>query len=331
MDGIIAPEVTETIAHYNLLDRLGEGGLGQVFRARDTKVGRTVALKLVPSGLATDANAWAAFGDAARTAATLSHPNIATLFDFGEHEGRHYLAYEFVSGPTLRQEMGGRPVNARRALEIAIQLADALADAHARGIVHGDLRPDNILVTGKGSAKLLEFGMSSWTGGGRARAAAASSPDSLGDDPHRVAAYLSPEQVLGGAIDARGDLFSLGTIVYEMLTGRTPFSAGTPAATVMNVIRITPPRPSAVNPALPPELDAILGRALAKDLDARYQSAAAFAAELRSVAAILDVRSGETAATELMPLDEDRDFSWVWVVAVIAVIALIVWWFLTRS
>src|SRR5688572_30763033 len=146
---------TEAIAHYNLLERIGTGGLGDVYRARDTKVGRTVALKVLPTGSVGSAERSEGFHAAIREAAALSHPNIATLFDAGEYGGRAYLAYEFVSGISLRQEIGGRPVNPRRALELSIQIADALAEGHSRDIMHGDIRPETIMVTAKGSAKVL--------------------------------------------------------------------------------------------------------------------------------------------------------------------------------
>jgi serine/threonine protein kinase len=320
-------QLDESIAHYNLLERIGAGGLGDVYRARDTKVGRTVALKILPPEAPGDERRTEHFTAAVREAAALSHPNIATLFDAGESGDRFYLAYEFVAGVTLRQEIGGRAVNPRRALELGIQLADALAEAHARDITHGDLRPDTIMVTAKGSAKLLDSGLSRWTRGGRARAAAAASPDRVPADAVAVAPYLSPEQAIGSDIDARSDLFSLGAILYEMLTGRAAFAQTAAASPVLNVIRMTPPRPSDVNPALPIELDAIIGRALSKDIDARYQSAASFGAELRSVAAVLDVRAGEDTLADLIPLDEDPP-SRTWIVLVVVVVAAALWWYL---
>ena len=320
---------TESIAHYNLLERIGAGGLGDVYRARDTKVGRTVALKVLPADVARDLAGDDRFRTALRDAATLSHPNVATLFDAAEHGGRWYLAYEFVSGVTLRQEIGGRPVNSRRALELAIQVADALADAHARDIVHGDLRPETIMVTAKGSAKILDFGLAPWTRGGAARVAAASSHDRLSPEAAAVAPYLSPEQALDSGIDARSDLFSLGVILYEMLTGRSPFAVASPGSSVLNVISATPVRPSELNPSLPADLDAIVMRALLKGLDTRYQSAASFAAELRSIAAVLDVRSGDTAAGELIQLEEDRGGPvWIAVLLFAIVAATAVWYFM---
>lgn len=324
----LPPGTPNSIAHYNLLERVGHGGLGEVYRARDTKVGRTVALRLIQSSVFLDETERAAFSRSLTEAATLSHPNIATLFDFGEYDDRLYVAHEFVAGITLRQEMGGRPVNPRRALELAVQLADALAEAHSRDIVHGDLRPDTLMVTGKGSAKILEFGLSKWTTGGRARTAVAKSPDSIGADPAGVAAYLSPEQALGNVIDPRSDLFSVGSIVYEMLIGRAPFAAASPPAAVMNVIRMAPMRASTLNPNLPPELDAIITRALSKGLDDRYQSAASLAAELRSVAAVLDVRSGDTGLSDLIPLDEERSSGKWMALFVLIALVVVVWWFL---
>jgi serine/threonine protein kinase len=312
----------EGVAHYNLLDLLGHGGLGQVYRARDTKVGRTVALKLVPAEqLADPAVRERFFGDA-RAAAQLSHPNIATLFDVGDHDGGAYLAYEYAQGATLREEMAGRSVGPRRALDIAIQVADALADGHAAGIVHGDVRPDNILITRKGSAKLLEFGMSAWSAAGQCRATAATAPERLGADAMPIVSYMSPEQALGGSVDFRTDVFSLATIVFEMLTARHPFAGPGVAGTVLNIIQATPPHASSVNGDVPNDLDGIIARALAKDIDRRQQSAAAFSAELRSVAAMLDVRSGDSEPHELIPIDDERGGAGKWIAILLALAAI---------
>jgi serine/threonine protein kinase len=320
-------EVTGTIAHYNLLERIGQGGLGEVYRARDTKVGRTVALKLAPDSAFADAAARETFLSDARVAAILSHPNIATLFDVGEYDGGCYLAYEFASGVTLRQEMSGRPTNPRRAVELAVQIADALADAHSGGVLHGDLRPDTIFVTQKGSAKVLEFGMSRWTRGGNTRARAASSPESLGPDAIRVVSYMSPEQALGGSVDPRSDVFSLGVVLYEMLTGRNPFSASSASQTVVNVTSAPVPSSHAAATASA-DLDAILARAMAKEIDKRHQSAASFSAELRSVGAMLDVRSGDAAPGDLLPLDDEGGPGRWWLAAAgLAIAAAAVWWY----
>ena len=323
------------VAHYNLLDRMGEGGIGDVFRARDTKVGRTVALKVVAPSIATNPGRLTRLLEDAHAAMALSHPNIATLFDVGEAEGVHYLAYEFAAGRTLRDERGGASMNVRRALDIAVQLADGVASAHGHGIIHGDLRPDTIIVTAKGSAKVLDFGLATWTKGGIARATAARSPDDVPPDAVPVLAYLSPEQALGGAIDLRSDVFTLGTLAYEMLTGRNPFAGATPAETVTNVIRGKVAPASDVNPDVPKDFDPILTRALTPDLERRQQSAASFAAELRSVGAVLDVRTGEAVhAPDLLPLDEspDRNASLLLTAALVVAAAAFaaVWFWLSR-
>jgi eukaryotic-like serine/threonine-protein kinase len=324
-----------TVAHYNLLDRIGEGGIGAVFRARDTKVGRTVALKIVSPGIERDAQRLARLFEDAHAAMTLSHPNIATLFDAGEADGVHYLAYEFASGRTLREECGGVPMHARRAVDLAVQLADGVAGGHAHGIIHGDLRPETIIVTGKGSAKILDFGLAPWTRGGDVRAAAARSAYSLPVEAVSVLAYLSPEQAIGGAVDPRTDVFTLGTLAYEMLTGRNPFAGKTPLETVTNVMRVRAPLASEVNPAVPKDFDPILARAMTLDLTERQQSAASFAAELRSVGAVLDVRTGDAVhAPDLLPLDDapDRNASMLLTSALVgaALAAAAVWYWLSR-
>ncbi len=228
-DGEVA--AMDAIAHYNLIERIGKGGLGETYRARDTRVGRTVALKLVDADVAPDAESRARLLGEATIAATLSHPNVSTLFDTGEADGQVYLAYEYAPGHPMLEEVAGGAMNPRRALELAVQLADGVADAHAHGIIHGDLRPGTVIITPKGSAKILDFGFARWTRGGMLRAQASHDPDGLPADATRVLAYLSPEQALGGTIDSRTDVFSLGVMIYEVLTGRNPFAAPTAAAT----------------------------------------------------------------------------------------------------
>lgn len=324
-----------SIAHYNVLDRIGAGGIGEVFRARDTKVGRTVALKVVDPTIADDDVRSARLLEDATAAMQLSHPNIATLWDAGSAEGQTYLAYEFIAGRRLRDETGGAAMNTRRALDLAIQIADGVADAHAHDVIHGDLRPDTVMVTGKGSAKILDFGMAPWTNGGAVRGAASRDPDALAPDAVGVLAYLSPEQAIGGAVDPRTDVFSLGVIAYELITGTNPFAAASASQTVLNVIKAHAAPPSDVNPAVPKDVDAILGRALAPDLSERQQSAAALAAELRSVAAALDVRSGDAdAPSALLPIDDspDRRAAGMLTGALLgaAAAAVAVWWWLSR-
>lgn len=321
--------MSDHVAHYNLLERIGEGALGEVYRARDTKFGRTVALKLIKAG-AVEGGARQALLDDARTAATLSHPNIATLFDVGEYDEGCYLAYEFAQGTTLQQEIAGRAVNPRRVVELAVQVADALADGHAVGIIHTDIRPETVFVTPKGNAKVIEFGMARWTRGGALRRRAAAHPESLGAEAQAIVAYMSPEQALGGLVDARSDVFSLGVIVYEMLAGRNPFAGARPADTVLNIIADQPAPASSVNPDVIPEFDALVSRALAKDIEHRQQSAASFSAELRSIGAMFDVRTGDSPAPgDLLPIDDDPGMAKWWALGIIgaAAIAAGAWWF----
>ena len=317
----------QTIAHYNLLERLGTGALGDVYRARDLKYGRTVALMMPPAALIADAGQREKFLAQARAAQTLNHPNIATLYDVVEQDGNCYLAYEFAAGPSLRDEMAGRPINLRRAIELAAQISDALAEGHSRGLVHADLRPDNIVITPKGSPKILNFGLTGWTTSGQARAAAASA-DGLGTDPHGVAGYLSPEQALGGTIDERSDVFSFGVLLQEMLTGSNPFAGAEPAATVMNVIRHTPPPPSASTPSVPAALDALVTRALAKPVEARPAGALVMSSDLRRIAATLDARERETELPA-RPAAAGRKTGLVWLVLVGIVAVLILLWYLS--
>jgi eukaryotic-like serine/threonine-protein kinase len=321
------------IAHYNLLEPVGSGGLGEVFRARDTKVGRTVALKLLPQEITRDPRQIEALFADARRASTLSHPSIATLFDLGVADGVHYLAYEFVSGVPLGNEMAGRPMNPRRALEIAVQVADALSDAHAAGIVHGDVRPETIALTGKGNAKLLETGMTRWTRGGRLRRIAAENPGTLPPHAVAVASYLSPEQALGSRVDGRSDLFSVASVLYEMLTGRNEFTSGSVQDSVMRVISHHPSAPSSVNSGVPRGIDAILARAMSKDISKRHENMASFAAELRGVMPAPEQRASPHAGSYVMPVDDRADRTPVAVMlaglAGVIAVAAVVWWALS--
>jgi serine/threonine protein kinase len=323
------------VAHYNLLERIGEGGIGEVFRARDTKVGRTVALKIVSPAIAGDPERLGRLLEDGRAAARLSHPNIATLWEVGAAEGHVYLAYEFAAGRTLLEESGGAAMNPRRALDLAVQIADGVAEGHSLDILHGDLRPETIMVTAKGNAKILDFGLAPWTNGALLRAKAAKDPDALPPEAAGVLGYLSPEQVLGGAVDPRTDVFSIGALTYLLVTGKNPFGAPTAGATVLNVIqgKFTPA--TEVNPSAPAELDPILARALTPDLAQRQQSAVSLAAELRCVAALLDVRTGDaTAPSALLPIDDSADRSAAGLLVggllAAAAAALGVWWYLSK-
>jgi eukaryotic-like serine/threonine-protein kinase len=319
-----------SIAHYNLLEKIGEGGLGEVFRARDTRAGRTIALKVFPTQTADGVCPDALLADA-RASASISHPNIATLFDVGHADGACYLAYEFVTGSPLSASMFGGPMNPLRAIELCIQIADALADLEASGIAHGDLRPDTVAVTAKGAAKLLDTGMWQWTRGGHHRRAAASDPSTLLPEAASVVPYLSPEQAVGPDWDSRSDMFSLATMLYEMVTGRNPFAAATPQDIVVNVIRLKAPPASTIAPDVPPEVDRVLAKAMAKNLEHRYDSAALFAAALRAAAAHLAADAPAAKTVDYMlPVDDRADrvpaMVWVAVAVGVALLMAIAYW-----
>jgi eukaryotic-like serine/threonine-protein kinase len=255
-----APAPIGVIAHYNLLERLEQSGPGDLFRARDTKLGRTVAVRLLPDDFTVDRQKLIA---GARGLSVLSHPNVTALFDIGEHDDRVYLAFEFQKGQSLRAESAGRPMNVRRAVEIAIQIADAVSDAHAHGFGHGGLSPDSVVISAKGRAKIPAFELASQSGF-----------DKDGNDG-RLIDYDAPEEARGELPDDRSDVYSVGAILYEALTTRRPLHRGASA-------------PSASNPKVPKELDEIVLKALAPNPDSRFQSAVAFAGALRGSIAVLD-------------------------------------------
>lgn len=307
----------EQLGQYKILDRIGAGGMGEVYRARDTRLGRTVAIKVLPDAIASDVLRRDRFMADARAAAQLSHPNIATAYEAAEDQNHLFLALEFVPGEPLGAAIGGRPMNPRLALHLAGQIGDALADAHALGIIHRDLRPDNIVVTPKGNAKILDFGFANWTRGGTECASA----------------YVSPEQAIGEQVDQRTDIFSLGILLYEMLTGVHPFPAANAADAALRIAQARASAPSVVNASLPRELDPIVARALSKEIDGRYESAAALAAELRAVDAILDVRAAE-AEKSAPPIlvsgaPRRRSMAAPIAIALVAAALLAAWWFAT--
>lgn len=254
------PAPLGVIAHYNLLERLDPAGPGDLFRARDTKHGRTVAVRLLPADFTVDRQRLVT---GARGLSALSHPNVTALFDAGEHEGRVYLAFEFQKGQSLRAEAAGRPLNVRRAVEIAIQIADAVADAHAHGFGHGGLSPDSVVISAKGRAKIPAYELATQAGF-----------DNDGPDG-RLIDYESPEEARGEAPDDRSDVYSVGAILYEALTTRRPQPRGASA-------------PSATNPTIPKDLDEVVLKALAPNPASRYQTAVVFAAALRSSLGVLD-------------------------------------------
>jgi serine/threonine protein kinase len=320
----------EAVGHYRILDRIGSGGIGDLYRARDTRLGRTTALRMVARHIADDPERRGRFLREAQAAAALSHPNIAALYEIGEDQNQLFLAFEFVPGDVLERMIGGRALHPRRAVEFAAQIADALAEAHAHGIVHRDIRSDNVIITPKDKTKILEFGLAAWTRAGAAREqgtrARAATLATAGPTPSTLA-YMSPEQARGDSIDRRTDIFSLGAVLFEMLTGRPPFTGNTAPALALQIVQARPIAPSTVTRTVPPELDAIVARALAKSADERYDSAATLAAELRSAAIILDARTqrSESGGRTPSPVATRRRRSRVrWIVLAVLTAALVV-------
>ncbi|MDO8835657.1 MAG: protein kinase [Vicinamibacterales bacterium] len=281
--------MADTIGHYELLGLLGSGGYGTVYRARDTRVGRTVAVRVLgdPSS---DARARASFVESVRPFIEISHPNVASLFDVGEHQEHPYLVYEFVPGERLGELAAGRPVNLRRTLDLCTQAADGLADAHSFGLAHGALTPASLVVTQKGRLKILDFGLAFWQPGGPGRLTAVRLDQRGAALGPAAIAYMAPEQILGQATDHRADIFSLGVVLYQLLTGRQPFEDSNPSDTAVKVTQVTPPAPSTVNSDVPPVMDQIVARAMSKSVADRYDSAAALASDLRAAAAAVHQR-----------------------------------------